>query len=204
MKTTYKLTDSLIGINKLGTYHGYMNPENYFDSYQINQDFEDGHFEYNSERFWELFDHDLYTDLIVKQIDNLSHNLASEINWFFGIDIIEQINCVGIDSPKYYNYRDDYYLLDFVVNDQFNSVLIDFAEKNQAEFNTFLKSNYSSCDGFISFTANNFESWLTGFNEDRDQEIGAILSYLINCNLDFDFIDHCLQNFEIYYWDCIK
>lgn len=204
MQNTYKLTDSLIGINKLGTYHGYMNPENYFDSYQIDQDFEEGYFEHNSEKFWDLFDHDLYTDLIVKQIDNLTHNLASEINWFFGIDIIDQINCVGIDSPKYYNYRDDHYLLDFVVNDQFKPILIDFAVKNQADFNTFLKSNYSSYDGFISFTANNFDQWLIDFEAERDQEIGAILSYLINCHVDFDFIEHCLQNFEIYYWDCIK
>lgn len=203
MQTILKLTDNLIGLNGLGTCHGYLNPENYFDSYQINQDFNDGYINYNAEQFWEKFDWDLYTDQIVEQIDNNLHYLQSEINYHLGIDIIDQINCVGINSPKYYNYRDDWYLLDFIVNENFVPVLIDYAEKNRLEFSTFLKSNYSSCDGFISYTANNFDTWLNDFKEMRDQEIGGILAFVIS-QLDFDFINHCLQNFELYYWDCLN
>lgn len=198
-----ELTDSLIGINKLGTYHGYMNPDHYFDSYMINQDFEEGYISYNSDQFWEKFDHGMYTDLIVKQINKLLPDLVIEINRIFEVDILESIDCVGINSPKYYNYRDDWYLLNFNITDQFFNTLLTFAKSNEAQFEAFLKSNYSSCSGFISYTSNNFKDWELNFLQGREQEIGAILAYLLNCHLDFDFVEHCLQNFEIYYWDCI-
>ena len=207
METTLKkieLTDSLIGINKLGTYHGYMNPDNYFDSYMIDQDYFYGEYHLNSDQFWEKFDHGMYTDLIAKQIDNLLPDLVFEINYLFETPVLNSIGCVGIDSPKYYNYRDDWYLLDFYPTEDFTDQLLTFAERNKEEFNEFLEVNYSSCDGFISYTSNNYNEWRGKFLEGREQEIGAILSYLVNWHLDFDFVDHCLQNFEIYYWDCIN
>jgi hypothetical protein len=218
MKThKFELTDNLIGINGLGTYHGYFNPECIIDNYIISQDIEEGYLprDWTVYTYWEKFNYDLYTDKLVKIVDNQAQNLAWELNYLLNkyhsryedntqINPIESIGCVGINSPKYYNYRDDWFLLDFNVNyGAFKESVWNCVNENP-EFLTFLKANYTSCDGFLSHTANNYSDWEKGFKEDREQEIGAALSFIINNLLDYDFVNDCLENSEIYYMDFIE
>lgn len=200
--TKIELTDNLIGIQGLGTYHGYFNPDYILNDELINEDFEEGITKFTPDQYWEsLFCWDLYANKLKGLIDNELHWLTDHFNELLDGSII-QIDCVGIDSPKYYNYRDDHWNLDFIVTDQFFDVCKKFAENNFGEFNKYLKDN--SYDGFVSYTANNYDTWLIDFNKGGETAIGAFLSYLYNCHINFNFVEHCLQNNEIYYWDCIK
>jgi len=214
-KFKYELTDNLIGIDGLGAYHGYFNPSNMFDSYQMEQDKEDGYIDYTPNQYWEKFDNDSFTDALVKLVGNKCSDLCYELNYFLNkyhtdyngniiVNPIESIDCVGMDSPKYYNYRDDWFKLDFDVNYQtFKKSLWNVANEH-TEFLKWLKDNYTSCSGFISYTANNYSEWEKGFKEDREQEIGAILSFIINTLLDYDFVDDCIQSSEIHYSEFFK
>lgn len=218
VKVKFELTDNLIGINGLGTYHGYFNPDYMIGNHMIENDINEG---YNTEfktvdEYWVRFDHDLYNDRLVKLINNQVSNLTFELNYLLNkyhskydgnkqLDPIEEINCVGINIPKYYNYRDDWFELDFIVNyGAWKQSIWNIVNENLAEFDKFLKEEYSSCDGFISYTANNYSEWERGFNQDREQEIGAALSFIINTMLDYSLVNDCLENSELFYLDFIK
>ena len=199
-----ELNNNLIGIYGLGTYHGRFNPDFILNNGLMDQDFDDGLIKFNPDKYWEsLFCWDLYVNKLKDLIDNKLHWLTDHFNKLLDDSII-QIDCVGIDSPTYYNYRDDYWNLDFIITDNFFDSCKKFAENNFEEFNIYLKTNFTSYDGFISYTANNYDAWLIDLNKGEETAIGAFLNYLYNCHLDFNFVEHCLQNTEIYYWDCIK
>jgi hypothetical protein len=182
------LNTNLFSIIHVGMYDSYLSPESMFDDYQINEDFENGDFDMSAEDFWEKFDNEMYTKAVRRIADNfLSGEIEAE-----GIKMNVEVG--ELYSPKYYNFATDN--VELTVDFDKEQVL-KYAEQNKEQFDIYLKENYSSYDGFTSFTANNYFEWAEDFKNDNVQAIGAILSYLFRDEMESyqnDFLEACMTN----------
>lgn len=107
-------------------------------------------------------------------------------------DFIEKIELEKIIRPKYYNFTND--SANVIITIKPENVKR-FIYANKEKFSEFLKSRYTSCDGFISHYENDFQSWesitenFSNFTCDGHR-IGAIL--------DFIAIMKKIDNYSIY------
>jgi hypothetical protein len=204
MKNIIKLTTDLIGLNGLSTYHSYLDTENTLHIDSISVDFEQGYINFDSDYFWTYFDNITYMNDLCKGIDNWTPNLLDTLNEV-GFTSINQIDCKDYSSPKYYNFSGDRFYLDFNVNENFIDECIKIGLDNEESFSTYLRSNFSIWDGFISFTANNLERWLTEVKQGEETAIGALISFILNelndvQNIYFDVLE-CLEMYYTEYVD---
>jgi hypothetical protein len=88
-------------------------------------------------------------------------------------------------NPRFYNFETD--SIDFTLtinNKKLNQLLKDL--KTNQKFETFLKDNYSSRDGFISFTPDTIDEIKKAIdnpNSDNfEQALAAIINYLVTKN----------------------
>lgn len=187
---TIKLNSNLFPIISVAMYSTILEPYSIFYDYQINEDFENGDFDMNANEFWDKFDNSKYVEKIQ---DTAATYLDGKVeSKEFEISI--NIECGEIYSPKYYNFANDEIDLTVSYDDK---AILSAAKKNKEQFNQFLKENYSSYDGFLSHTANNFEEWLTDFKDDNVQSIGAVLTFLFKGefeDMQQDFIYTCFEN----------
>lgn len=168
MKVT--LNSNLFPIIRVGMYNSNISSDSIFDDYTIDDDKENGYIHYNSEYFWDNFQNDKYK----KRIGELaSEFLDGKIENDNGIEVT--IKCKEIYSPKYYNFSTDEIVIDVTFN---KTKILQVAKKEREIFNQFLKDNYTSYDGFNSFTSNNYDEWLIDFKDNVSTSIGAVLSYL--------------------------
>jgi hypothetical protein len=151
-------------------YNSNISPEDVFDDYTIVDDKENGYIHYDVDYFWSNFQNDKY----VKRIQELSGEfLDGKIDNGNGIEIT--IKCKEIYSPKYYNFSTDEIVMDVTYS---KSKILQVVKKEREIFNQFLKDNYTSYDGFNSFTSNNYDDWLVDFEENEIRSVGAVLTYL--------------------------
>lgn len=201
MKTLFELTSSIFPIVNVGTYDGQTcDVDRFIDSYCIDEDFAEGHSDFDAEGFWDRFDNSKFVAEIRRRA---SEFIRDEIKPFLldsGLGITD-IVVHDIVSPKYYNFRTDELYFDLVVEEGFCEKL---AERVEGEFHCesldkFLKDNYTSYDGFLSFTANNLDGLIVGIREGRDQEVAAFLTwYFINNYEGFDWKDCVYEDFPFY------
>ena len=181
---TTLLNSNLLPIISVAMYGTTLEPSNLFDEYSINDDKNEGYIHFNSEWYWDNFDNNKY----VKHIENLAGSFLNGTIESNGIEV--KIKCGSIYSPKYYNYSNDEIDLTVTFN---KTKVLNFAKKNKEQFNSFLKDNYSSYDGFSSHTANNFNEWLTDFKDNESQAIGAVLTFVLS-----DYIEETETYFAYY------
>jgi len=168
MKVT--LNSNLFPIIRVGMYDSHISSDSIFDDYTINDDKENGYIHYDSDYFWENFQNDKYK----KRINELaSEFLDGKIDNDNGIEIT--IKCKEIYSPKEYNFATDEIVMDVTYS---KMKILQVVKKDTETFNQFLKDNYTSYDGFMSFTSNNYDDWLVDFEENEIRSVGAVLSYL--------------------------
>jgi len=88
------------------------------------------------------------------------------------------------DRPQFYNYRDDCIDFDMIIDTDW--VESQFGKlSNDPEFEKFIKDNYSSRDGFISFMPNTiyeYEEILSSKGDDYWKIISAIVTYMVHCD----------------------
>lgn len=190
-----ELSTELLGM-PYGTYHGIFNTDYFFDSSQIDEDFKDGYIEYDSNYAWGNFDNNAYMKAIVNVIDDYLTNDFDLSDYFEA-----QFTCVGFDSPRYYNFRDDHFHINMEIDDINYQKLYEIAIDHKEDFSAFLKDNYSSYDGFMSYTADNWDEWISGMNKDRVQEIAAIICFIVSIS-DIDYA-YVLDRSELYYSEFI-
>ena len=166
MKVT--LNTNVFPIIRVGMYNTNISPDEIFDDYNLIEDKENGYIHFTPEYFWDNFKNDLY----VKRISELAGDYLNGKHEFNGVEIT--IKCKHIFSPREYNFATDELVLDITYNKR---KLLKFAKDEREDFNTFLHKNYTSYDGFMSFTANNYDEWLEDFKINEFRSIGAILSY---------------------------
>jgi hypothetical protein len=195
MKVT--LNSNLFPIINVGMHNSNISSENVFDDYTINDDKENGYIHYDVNYFWSNFQNDKY----VKRIQELaSEYLNGKLDNGNGIEIT--IKCKEIYSPKFYNFGTDEIVMDVT----FNKTKVLQLVKNECEiFNQFLKDNYSSYDGFTSFTSNNYNDWLFDFKNNEVRSIGSVLTYLFKESITYNksqfefFVNEGVGN----YWEYI-
>jgi hypothetical protein len=190
--TNLKLSTNLIGVD--GTYCTYWGlGKDLIDSYRIDEDFKEGYIDYNSEYFWGHYNHSAFMDDWAKQVYNFIDDIIVDIfKCEIGLDV--SLEYCGRWSPREYNFSHD--TVNFDLNcEQGFSKLVDFCT-NHPDFSKFLKDNFSSYDGFMSFTANNIEQLLEDVAAEDMTAYGAMMCFMLT-----NFTDEDLNNieFEIYY-----
>lgn len=179
------VNSNLFPIISVGMYESRLSPSNLFESSTIDNDYQEGYVNYDSEYYWEHWQNDLFEE----EIQALACKFLDGKLKQDGIEIA--IKTGEIYSPKYYNFSTDNIDLEVTFN---KTKLLRYARDHKDYFNAYLKDNYSSYDGFSSHTANDFSEWLNDFKVNQVQSIGAILTYI--------FRDLIPENQESFYYLC--
>lgn len=104
----------------------------------------------------------------------LSDALPSDVNDSF------ELVYTGMYHPRFYNFETDSIEFTFEYDDSLKSYLAKYAEDNKNDFDQWLHDNFTSRDGFYSFTPNNYTEWFDGFNENNAQCVSALLTYFLH------------------------
>jgi hypothetical protein len=98
-----------------------------------------------------------------------------------GLDFIKELEFTNSFSPREYNFANDQLDFDMEVDEDKMLRALDILE-NDKEFNEFLKAKYTSYDGFLSFTPNNYNELRDQIYNEGDeyyQAISAMINYLV-------------------------
>lgn len=104
----------------------------------------------------------------------LSDALPSDVDDSF------ELSYTGMYHPRFYNFETDSIEFTFEYDNSLKSYLAKYAEDNKEDFDWFLHDNFTSRDGFYSFTPNNYVEWLEGYNENNTQCVSALLTYFLH------------------------
>jgi len=194
-----QLNTNLFPLISVGMYNSNIDSDSIFSDFEINDDKENGYIHFDSDYFWNNFKNDLYK----KRIGELaSEYIGNKLENEDGIVI--NIKCGKIYSPKYYNFSTDEMVLE--VTYPKGKILKLINDKYSEDFDKFLKDNYSSYDGFTSFTSNNYNDWLVDFEDNESRSVGAALRYLfLNWEVDNDLegFDTFVYNQNLRYTDFV-
>lgn len=102
----------------------------------------------------------------------------------------------NIHSPKYYNYSNDSINVNLKCDfDTFMNNLLFFIKQHIKEFEQYIKDNYTSCDGFMSYYSNDVKDWIK--NEYGEHEIGSMLEFALRVfdeDIEEEMIYYVLEN----------
>ena len=88
-------------------------------------------------------------------------------------------------SPRYYNFTNDSVNVSLNVSlDAWNGIVKDIKDKYLALFTDYIKSHYTSCDGFMSHYTNDVNEWLEWISDINECEntshiIGAVMDFYL-------------------------
>jgi hypothetical protein len=186
-KKTLELSTALVGMSGLFcTYWGYGNSENTLHEDMIESDFEEGHTDIHPDYYWTNFNSKKYMEAINERVHSFMEEFLYDLlKEKFGIEV--EYLADGYTSPREYNFGGDEHNFDLVA-ESFEPVL-DYC-LNHEDFEGFLKDNYSSRDGFISFTANSVDELLQDIVADEMTAWGAVFSFLISQEVDRDSLTY--------------
>lgn len=203
---TLELSTNLLPLISLGTYDGQIcDVNNFIYDYIIDEDYKEGYINYDLRTYWDNFDNNKYKTKLFKLsneyvIDNIKQQLTD-----LNIGILD-IKCINIHSPKYYNFSTDCLNYDLSVTDYFNHTLINIInnldDNDTNSLSKFLKDNFTSRDGYMSFTDNNIPDLINSINDFEDREISAFLTWylkgkdIINNNNWSEFLYENIQSYD--------
>lgn len=123
----------------------------------------------------------------------VANRIADEVYYDFFVDfdkgIVKDLDFVGIDSPRYYNFTTDKIILDVEVD---LKKLEDYCFKDNAgDFNKYLEDNFTSYDGFHSFVKNNRLGFYLDYKDDESEK-----ERCLNVMLEYYFIKRILSQGE--------
>lgn len=112
--------------------------------------------------------------------------------------------------PSYYNFETDNVIFDFSYSDALKDWMFKYAEDNKEQFNKFLYDNFTSRSGFISYTPNNWDVWLDGWNDGNWRCVSVLLWFIIEQEIteneiesyEYDFDDRVRTIIEEGYISC--
>lgn len=192
MTTNLILSTNLIGVD--GVYCTYWGlGSNLIDDWLINEDFKDGHIDYNSEYFWRNYNHSAFMDDWAEQVYNHIESILKDV-FKYHLQMDVNLEYKGYWSPREYNFSHDVVNFDIDCSEGWDK-LIDFCTTHP-DFSKFLKDHYSSYDGFTSFTANNVDTLLEDIAVEDMTAYGAMITFLLS---NFASDDIRSIDFEIYY-----
>lgn len=123
-------------------------------------------------------------------IGKLAVDVISEAFWdILPFKVRDDFECeyTSMYSPRYYNFETDSANFTFEYSDDLKEWFFDYVTENRTAFEKFLADNYTSRSGFISFTPNNWNDWLNGWNESDWRCVSALLTFLLHdSKADYD------------------
>ena len=101
-------------------------------------------------------------------------------------DVITNMDYAGMHSPRYYNYETDKVLIDVDYN--FIALVKYCRHTNKDKFNQYLKDNYTSYDGFISFVENSVEGFFAKdwFNSHKNMAVQVMIEFYLTSEINMD------------------
>ena len=126
--------------------------------------------------------------------------VISDDNLYNNTNIVKSIKFLSMSSPKYYNFTTD--KLHLLVNFNPTKLKKYCFNDNNIDFNIYLKNNFTSYDGFISFIDNNIRDFINTYNTNTDKKdmyIDIMLEYyfiraIFDNKLYVTIIDKCLDD----------
>lgn len=94
--------------------------------------------------------------------------------------------------PRYYNFETDNVIFDFSYSDALKDWMFEYAEDNKDEFEKFLKKNFTSRDGFISHTPNNWFDWFEGWKDGYCRSVSVLLWFIMEQEIQ----EHEVESYE--------
>ena len=97
------------------------------------------------------------------------------------LDLIDNYYFVKLQSPKEYNFANDTIIVDYVLTDRNAFNIKTYLLNNYSAFKRYIKDNYTSYDGFMSYHSNNAEEWLQLLPEclNDEHKLGSILNFIL-------------------------
>lgn len=134
---------------------------------------------------YEIKDFDKFQNTVGKRIaDEVYYDYFCEED-----SVVTDLDFIGIDSPRYYNFTTDKIILDVEVD---LKKLEDFCfTDNGDDFNKYLEDNFTSYDGFHSFVKNNRLGFYLDYKNDESEK-----ERCLNVMLEYYFIKRILSENE--------
>lgn len=117
----------------------------------------------------------IYLDILTSV---LSDALPSDVDDSFELDY------TGMYHPRFYNFETDCIEFTFKYEDSLKMYLYQYTVANKDDFDKWLHDNFTSRDGFYSFTPNNYAEWLEGYNDNDNKCVSALLTYFLHNECD--------------------
>jgi hypothetical protein len=191
-----ELTTDLIGINGFCTYWGAGRSEYVLNEDSIEEDFKEKYTNIHPDYYWTYFDNQQY----MADWSNAVHEyLDGKIYDAFRnkLDMEITYTAEGYSSPREYNFRGDWQIFDI---DCTSFVpLLRYCLSREKEFEEFLRKNYTSYDGFLSFTSNNVYEWKLDIRADKMTAWGAAVRFFLEREGDFGEDDKYYIGEDMYY-----
>ena len=158
--------------------------EGFYESALFNSDSE-YYLSENLESPHEIKDFDKFQNTVGKRIaDEVYYPCFCEED-----SVVTDLDFVGIDSPRYYNFTTDKIILDVEVD---LKKLEDFCfTDNGDDFNKYLEDNFTSYDGFHSFVKNNRVGFYLDYKNDESEK-----ERCLNVMLEYYFTKRILSEDE--------
>lgn len=108
--------------------------------------------------------------------------------WIFSDRVRDgfKLTYVKTYHPRQYNFDTDSVELDFEYDNNVYGYLRGYAVINRDAFDKFLADNFTSRDGFYSYTPNNFADWYDGYCADDFRCVSALIWFAIDHEIDDD------------------
>lgn len=112
--------------------------------------------------------------------------------------LIRKMEFAGISSPKYYNFDTDRLMIEITYEDD---ALASYCfEHNRNEFDIYLRQNFTSYDGFLSFVANNVSDFKKQMDEEESSDWSdrcsqVMLEFYLLQTLDLEAIRNRVADF---------
>lgn len=112
-----------------------------------------------------------------------------------------ELTYVGTYHPKYYNFETDSVVFDFAYTDRLCEFMLGYAAMNRDNFEEFLEKKFTSHDGYVSFTPNNWDDWYDGYIKDDFRCVSALLYFMlimrvcVNIDDNYNFVDEYSYQF---------
>jgi len=86
-----------------------------------------------------------------------------------------------IVSPKFYNYSNDSINVTINTNKKTINNILNYLKNNQKEFEIYIKDNFTSYDGFISFYSNNSKDWIETLKNNtlKEENLSHYLDFIL-------------------------
>lgn len=204
---TLVLNTELLGLSNLNTYSGLLQSEYVLHESEIESDYNEGYISFTPEQYFENFSHSKYMEALTKKLDsNLSQLIVENINEVLKTKIIKSLKFNSFHCPKEYNFNTDIFICDVILYNKAIKIIKDFIYYNEGTFTVWLKENYSSYDGFISFVETDIDRFIEEITSFDNVHIGVFFQYILE-QLQSDelknFLDYGVFEMELYYSDFV-